>query len=157
MKSHWWMPCQVSYWKLLTCSVFKGCLTLFLSFRHFFVLLASAPIFFSFSLILQFYFMHMLLSESDYIFLLLNYFYILKKKVAFWKGVPACFQGFIGKLLKMWKLVLTQNACYFPALFGFCVSWDVQTVKCRSCCWAVSYITVSLTVTTGFLQRLLQS
>lgn len=25
------MPYQVSYWKLLTCSVFKGCLTLFYS------------------------------------------------------------------------------------------------------------------------------
>lgn len=25
------MPCQVSYWKLLTCSVFKECLTLFYS------------------------------------------------------------------------------------------------------------------------------
>ena len=50
----------------------------------------------------QFYFMHTLLSESGYISLLLNYFYTLKKKkVAFGKGVPACFQGFTGKLLKV--------------------------------------------------------
>jgi hypothetical protein len=25
------MPCQISYWKLLSCSVFKGCLALFYS------------------------------------------------------------------------------------------------------------------------------
>ena len=86
----------------------------------------------------QFYFMHTLLSESGYISLLLNYFYTLKKKKSsFWKRSPCLLSGLHWETLEGVKAGIDTDTCCCPVLFGFCASWDVQTVKCRSCCWTV--------------------